>query len=301
LSKHNSPLFKEFGEKLNMPFNDILPQFTPHSLKGAIIETLSEESLLNAKQIHSKIKIDKDISYQAVHKALNELEQVKIIQKEGRIYSINQEWIDILIKKLNQIKSNKTGKTGQIKINKNSKSPQIFKFKSYSRLCVTIAELLKSRVLAKKRDTSFICTLEYGWFPFKFKFGDFLTLGEMMQANPGAINIIRTDTPLGRWICKQYKRINAVCAPIGTKVNIDHDLFAYEDYIIEIRFSKESKAKIKHYYNKIKSLNGIYREFALKKEPEMDITVTITKNPSLSKFLGSQLRETYKEAIKKNK
>ena len=284
-----------------MSFNEMLSQFTPNSLKGEIIETISNNSQLNAKQIHSKVKINKDVSYQAVHKALNELEQAKVIQKDGRVYSINQEWIDNITKKLNRIKSNKTRNSGEIKVNKNSETPQVFKFKSYSKLCVTMAELLKSRVLATKNDTTFICTLEYGWFPFKFKFGDFLTLGEMMQANPGAINIIRTKTPLGEWILKQYKRINALSAPIGTKVDIDHDLFVYDKYIIEIHFSKESKEIIKYYYNKTKSLNGIYREFALKKEPEMDITVTITKNPSLAKFLGNQLRETYENAIKKEK
>ena len=284
-----------------MSFTDLISQLTPNSLKGEIIDTLSEIKLLNAKQIYSKVKINKDVSYQAVHKALVELEQIKVIQKENKQYSINQEWVDNLIKKLNRIKSSKTKKSEEIYVNKSSESPQIFKFKSYSKLCVAIAELLKSRVLAKKDDTSFVCVLEYGWFPFKFKFGDFLTLGEMMQANPGAINIIRTKIPLGEWILKQYKRINALCAPIGTKVDIDNDIFAYGDYVIEIYFSEESKKIIKTYYNKTKSLNGIYREFALKKEPEMDITVTITKNPSLSKLIGDQLRKIYHESIKKEK
>jgi len=284
-----------------MSFNNLLSQLTPNSLKGEIIETLSEETQLSAKKIHSKIKIDKDITYQAVHKALVELEQIKVIEKDGKQYSINQSWLEDIIKKLNKIKSNKKEKSEEIYLSKNSESPQFFKFKSYSKLCVTIAELLKSKVLANKKTTNFICTLEYGWIPFKFKFGDFQTLKEMMQTNPESINMIRTKTPLGEWIVKQYKRINALCAPIGTKVEIDNDLFIYGDYIIEVHFSEESKKILKYYYNKIKNLNGIYLEFALKKEPEMDITVIITKNPSLSKFLGNKLRETYNDAIKKKK
>jgi hypothetical protein len=282
-----------------MSFNELLSQLTPNSLKGEIIGALSEESLLTAKQIYSRTKINKEVSYQAVHKALTELEQIKVIQKEGKSYSINKDWVDNLLKKLTRLKSDKTKKSGEIIVNKNSETPQVFKFKSYSKLCVAMAELLKSRILAKKNDTNFICTLEYGWFPFKFKFGDFLTLGEMMKENPGAINIIRTDTPLGRWIHKQYQKINAACAPIGTKVDIDKDLFIYGDYIIEIKFSDEDKKIINHYFNKIKNLNGMYLEFALQKEPQMDITVTITKNRSLSKLLGNQLRAIYKEAMKK--
>jgi hypothetical protein len=279
-----------------MSFNDLLSQLTPNSLKGEIIDILSESSLFSAKQIYSRIKLNKTISYQAVHKALVELEHIHVIEKDGKKYSINHEWVDNLIKKLNKIKQTSSG---EMKISKNSEIPQVFKFKSFSKLCVSIAELLKSRVLAKQEDTNFICTLEYGWFPFKFKFGDFLTLGEMMQSNPGAINIVRTKTPLGEWIVKQYKRINAVCAPIGTKVEIDNDLFIYGEYIIEIHFSKESKEIVKTYYNKVKSLNGIYREFALKKEPEMDITVTVTKNPTLSKLLANELYRAYSDAMTK--
>jgi len=282
-----------------MSFNELLSQLTPNSLKGEIIEVLSEYSRLNAKQIHSKVKINKDISYQAVHKALNELEQIKVIQKDGKVYSINQDWVDNLLKKLTRLKSDKTKKSGEIIVNKNSETSQAFKFKSYSKLCVAMAELLKSRVLAKDCKTKFICTMEYGWFPFKFKFGDFLTLGEMMKANPGAINIIRTETPLGNWIHKQYQRIDAVCAPIGTKVDIDKDMFIYGDHIIEISFTDDDKKILDHYFRKTKSLNGIYREFALRKEPEMDITIVITKNPSMAKFLKKQLEDIYKNAIKK--
>lgn len=283
-----------------MSFNDLLSQLTPNSVKGEIIDILSENSFASAKQIYSKVKINKAVSYQAVHKSLTELEQTHVIKKDNKKYYINQEWADNLIKKLNKIKSKKRT-LEEISINKNSSGPQIFKFTSYSKLCVSIAELLKSRVLINNKNSIFICTLEYGWFPFKFKFGDFLTLGEMMKANPDAINIVRTKTPLGGWLIKQYKKINAICAPIGTKVDIDTDLFIYCDYILEVHFSKESKDIINYYYNKTKNLNGIYREFALKKEPEMDITLTITKNPALAKLLGKQLKTIYENAIKEEK
>ena len=110
-----------------MSFTDLISQLTPNSLKGEIIDTLSEIKLLNAKQIYSKVKINKDVSYQAVHKALVELEQIKVIQKDGKIYSINQEWVESLIKKLNKIKSNKKRNSEEININKKFEGSQVFK------------------------------------------------------------------------------------------------------------------------------------------------------------------------------
>jgi hypothetical protein len=224
---------------------------------------------------------------------------MKILEKNEKKYLINKEWIDNSIKTLTQIKATYIDKTKKLKIDKDTDKPQVFKFTSYSALCVSIAELLRDRILAKKEDTNYACTLEYGWFPFKFKFTDFFTLMEMVKNNPTCINIVRTTTPLGKWIHKQYLQINAPSAPIGTKVDIDEDLFVYGEYLIEVRFSEESKKIIEYYYNKLNNIEDVFKEFALKKEPEMDITVTITKNKQLADYLNKKLLDAYNKAMKK--
>ncbi len=281
-----------------MAINLLLSQFNSGSLKDQIINSLAQKNMQTAKELYSNISKNKTISYQAIYKTLNELESAGILEKNNREYSINNEWIENSIKALNQIKTTYIDKTKKFKIDKDAEKPQIFKFTSYSTLCVSMAELLRDRVLSKKEDKGFICTLEYGWFPFKFKFGDFFTLMETVKNNPEAINMIRKNTPMGQWIHEQYQRINALCAPIGTKVDIDEDLFINGEYIIEIRFSEESKKIVDKYYNKLRNMEDIFKEFALKKEPEMDITVTITKNPQLAEFLRKKLMDSYEKAIK---
>ncbi|MBT4192669.1 MAG: hypothetical protein HOE11_05150 [Candidatus Diapherotrites archaeon] len=282
-----------------MSFNDLLSQFAPNSLKGEIIESISQEPQLSAKQIHSRVKINKDVSYQAVHKALTELEQGNIIQKDGREYSINPEWVDILIKRLNQIKLNHTGKIEKIKLNKNSAIPQVYKFTSVSDVSVTIAQLLNSNILTHNKDLTIIGVFNYGWFSLKSTVKDFIALAKVLANNPNAIAIIQNNTPFGRWILKQYQKINIKCLPIGTKVAMKEDLFINGDYLIEVKLTKETKQIIEKIYNKISNIEQLFKEFALRKEPEMDITVTITKNPSMARFLRHEFETIYKNATKK--
>ena len=280
-----------------MPLNPILAQFNSGSLKDQII-TILTQNRLTAKEIYSEVSKNKTISYQAVHKALTELEKIRVLEKNGREYSIDKEWIDNSIKTLTHIKTTYIDKAKKFKINKETEKPQVFKFTSFSTLCVSVAELFRDRVLSKESDKGFICTLEYGWFPFKFKFGDFFTLMEMVKVNPGTTNIIRNDTPLGRWIHEQYLRINAFGAPIGTPVDIDEDLFVCGDYLLEARFSEDSKNILKKYYNKLENMEDIFKEFALRQEPEMSIIVTITKNPQLANFLRNKLQDIYENSAK---
>ena len=66
------------------------------STKDTIVQILSEEWPLTVKQIFERVKkkIDKAITYQAVHKVVQELEKEKIVEKEGNACKLNKDWIE---------------------------------------------------------------------------------------------------------------------------------------------------------------------------------------------------------------
>lgn len=270
---------------------------TKKGTKEAIIHILTEEWPLSAKEIHKRLEREVTISYQGTHKTLNELEETKVIIKKGKEYALNLSTIDENISTLNKIKQNYSKKVGKMSINKNITTPQVIHFNNYSNMCVAMAEFLASRILLKDNDTHCACTLEYGWWPLRFSFIDYILLAKAAQKNPDSIIIIRKKTPFGEWISKQYKKINLRMAPLGTTVNIAEDIYTLGDYIMEITFSPETKAMFEKYYNKCHNIEDIFKEFGLQNEPEVDITVTITKNPALAKFLKAKLEEVYEKAI----
>jgi len=66
------------------------------SLRNKIVDVLSEEWPLTAKQIYIKLQRSHgvSVSYQAVHKQLKIMLDEKMLSKNNTDYSINQEWIE---------------------------------------------------------------------------------------------------------------------------------------------------------------------------------------------------------------
>ena len=264
------------------------------STKQKIVDILSNEWPLNAKEIHEKLQrfYTTEISYQGTHKTIQEMGEDNIIEKKGATYQLNLGWVQKSKRALEEVEKKylhgkkikiPTGFEGTIEIN----------FDSYTELCVQTAELLLSRQLASAGEKEFICTLQYGWFPFKMNFAHFKLLADMVVANPGEKNIIRTKTPFGEWIRRQYNKINAVSAPIGTKVDFDEDVFVQGDYIIQIKFADETKQLIEMYYKKWKDMEDCFKDFGLKPEPKIHATMRITKNPEMAKYLRKQLEKVF--------
>lgn len=63
--------------------------------KSAIVSVLSQGTPLSNQQLHHQVtkEIRKTISYQAMHKALKELETQTVIEKNGNQYQLNPMWV----------------------------------------------------------------------------------------------------------------------------------------------------------------------------------------------------------------
>src|SRR3989344_5871952 len=260
------------------------------STKQKIISILGTEWPLTAKQVYDRVQREygANISYQGVHKIIKELEAEKVLERNIKGYQLSIDWIQKSKKSMEDLEK-------QYLHNKKIKLPEDFngsieiEFDSFTDLCVSGAELLLSRKLAKNsEDKEIICTLEYGWWPFKFRFEHFELLSKMMKNNPLSKNIIRKKTPFGIWIREQYNKINAISAPIGTKLEINEDIFVQGDHIIEVKFDQSTRKMFDKYYAKWKTVEDPFKEFGLKEEPKVHAIMRITKNPEMAAFLRKQ-------------
>jgi len=265
------------------------------STKQKIIRLLSETWPLSAKEIHEKLakSYSSEISYQAAHKTIQEMLSENIVEKNQNGYALSLEWIQKSKKNLEQVEKRYL-ENKQIKIPKEFTGTIEIEFDNYTTLCVSTAELLLSRQLANDNaDKSFICTLEYGWFPFKLDFRHFMILEKTMVANPGSMNIIRKKTLFGEWVRNQYNLIKAKSAPIGTEIDLENDIFIQGNHIIEVKFSDDSKKLIEEYYKKWKNLEDCFKEFGLGPEPKIHATMRITKNTEMARFLRKQMEKVF--------
>ncbi len=271
------------------------------STKQKIASALSERWPLTAKQVFERLQREygANISYQGVHKILKELESDKVIERKKDGYQLSIEWLQKSKKTLEDVEKRYL-QHGKIKLPGNFQGAIEIEFDNYTDLCISTVELLLSRQLARNpKDLEFICTLEYGWWPFKFRFEHFELLCKMMLRNPKSKNIIRKITPFGTWARAQYNSIGAVSAPIGSKVDINEDIFVQGDCIIEVNFDDKTKQLFEIYYNKWKSIEDTFKEFGVKEEPKINAVMRITKNPEMAKFLRKQLEKVFETGNKK--
>lgn len=64
-------------------------------VKSAIVEILSMQWPLSLKALHYLLyrKYALNVSYQAVHKAVKQLVEDRVIERDGRFYCLNRCWI----------------------------------------------------------------------------------------------------------------------------------------------------------------------------------------------------------------
>jgi len=97
------------------------------SLKNAIVLILCMEWPLSVAQIYKRVirTYGIDCSYQAVFKQVKELESTNVLLKEGRLYKLNQNWLNSLNSFINCVilryKENPAGTMGAKKLRTETK------------------------------------------------------------------------------------------------------------------------------------------------------------------------------------
>jgi len=67
------------------------------STRGQIISLLSEKWPLSAKEMHNSIvrKYKAKLSYQAIHKALCEMEKINVLESKDKKFQLNRRWLKL--------------------------------------------------------------------------------------------------------------------------------------------------------------------------------------------------------------
>ena len=271
----------------------------PKTAKSAIIQTLACEYPLITKKVYQVLQREHgfNITYQAIHKALQELEKDRVVIKIGRSWQLDQSWLDSQETFIQKTKQKYSGNKNHYNINLNYSGPQIFEFDNFTDFCVETAKLIADRKISSNGERT-IFVMQYGWWPFKFKFEQLELLYKMVKKAPQSTSLIQQVTPFGKWIHQQYTRVagKKLTKPIGKNVDISKDMFIQGEWIGQVSFSPESMKTIIYYWNKWKGLEDCFREFGLKEEPKMHIEVTITRNPELARFMKDELERHLNES-----
>jgi hypothetical protein len=261
-----------------MTINLVLPQINADSLKDQLITLLVEERNLSAKEIYSKIVKNKSVSYQAIHKALQELISDGVLEKKQSTYSINEKWINnlkIFIEQFEQ--KNKATITSQ-------EAEQVVEYDKLYTFLDSMLQLLSSDVLYKG------CKHNYGggilshlWWPLSFDDIGYQKFKHMGSTHESYI-LVPNDTPVDRWLKAYYEDRGFKGVLLNANYKIEEDIAIVGDYVLYVFLTPEMKEKINNLYSNTdmtQAINkGILETILMEKTK---IKVLIIKNKNLVK------------------
>ncbi|MFH1239659.1 MAG: hypothetical protein V1672_00405 [Candidatus Diapherotrites archaeon] len=273
----------------------------PSSTKDNAILILGNEWPLSAKEIYSRVlkTYGLNVSYQAIHKALNELEDENIVEKNGKDYSLSKTWLFNRKEFFESLNNKYAESEGKYDVSPDFEGTVTMKFNDLSLFSTTMGSLYTKKILIGNGPEMGVGTFDHGWWLLKFNFMDFQLLVRMVQVHPGGIySIFKQDTPFDKWISDQYCR-----AGFKSKCGISEldcsksDIGAFGDTITKVTFSEETKKFMDEIYSKIHNLSSLFKYYALDnfRNRKASIKVELIKDPELAGIVRQQVLPYFKE------
>lgn len=272
------------------------------STREKVIVLLSNEWPLSAKQIYSKVSKGENLSYQAIHKVLKNLEASGTIVMVGKNYKLSDSWVSGLKKFSEEIHQRYSKTQGKYEIKPDFTGKITMHFDDYSNFIVVIAGLFEKKVLVGNGPNVGVGVIRHVLWPLRFSFSDFELFIRMTKNVSRMYALVLNDTPLDRWIKQQWISGGFSAVKLGVSFEgLDGDVMIHGDGIIQVNYSKETKAVVDGVYARNSNLLGIFKEYFYKqalKKSKTSIDVTITKNPELAALMRNQILSHFPESKK---
>src|SRR3989344_709034 len=210
-----------------------IPRIGDSKVKDKIIELLIQESSLTLREICRDISKKNSVTYQAVHKAIRELSDKRILAKENIKYKINRSWIEKLRKFTAQMEFDekeiieKVEKIGLAQLTFNSQL-------SFGKFLLSFV----SRFQKKDERENLIINSKHIYNMWWLTEIELLKFREWENFNLFILSDV--DSEVDRWLAKVWEGI-------GTKVSFGaencktYDFITIGDIILEIHWNIQTK------------------------------------------------------------
>ena len=221
-------------------------------LKQNIIRLLMQQNNLSNSQIHNLLQkqIGLTISYQGVHKTLNQMMLEKILLKNEKNYSINSDWV----KELKQFTSSLES---SLQENKSSDSATInLTFNSVYELYQFILKRFESSTDSDK-NTIACAQLEhlYRWCPLTASKREHEIIKNFSQ-KVKAFVACTGKTTADEWVSAYYEKAGWKTR-LGAKCSNASDIIVHGSTMIQVFFPQQIKTMFKQKLEKAKNLSQL--------------------------------------------
>ncbi|MFH1391953.1 MAG: hypothetical protein ABIH20_06590 [Candidatus Diapherotrites archaeon] len=258
------------------------------STKNQIIQILSENWPLSIKEIHNQMVKHHSFSgsYQAIFKALKELEDTEVLEKENNKFKVSFAWV----KKLSSM-----SKTMENNLKEKSQNGVVLlKFNSYIEMGKFLINDFFSEDFSDKT-VECVCFWHHA-YPLTGASQEEHEKMKKLFSSRNHYNICTCDTFLDKMTMDYVEKLGKKIV-VGKDYSAKIDTFTEGNKIMQVYFPKELSEEMENIYSETKSekdfdIQKLF-EFGTRKS---EIKVTIFKNKELADTLLEEAKELYEES-----
>ncbi|MDO8556103.1 MAG: hypothetical protein Q7R96_02935 [Nanoarchaeota archaeon] len=261
-----------------------IPPLVYSPTKERIIELISQKWPITARKIYRGLIREHRISitYQAIHKALQELIQNGILEKTSHGYVINKSWI----KKLDDFSRRIGDKIDDKNGNKKIKAMQRIIFEDHSKYIKFTVDLMEE-IVKKDNQLTMVFYFRHVPYPNVLSNEDILRLQKIMPKIKWTI-FSNKSTLLDEWHAKLWRKFG-VRVKTGSNI-LEERMIMMNDYIINAYTTSESDREWDKSYE-LKKISDFDMAGTLEAMNNLKYKtiVTVFRDKELSKMLARNM------------
>lgn len=262
----------------------------PKTVKEGVVAALISEWPLSTKQLYNSLKknYDLNVSYQAVHKMINQLMNEKVINKNGKGYSLDSDWVKNtreFSEKLEKIQSNKPvnlkNAIGNFELNSLHESDMF--------LLDFIIENLP-----EKKETIMAWQWSHYWIPLFLSMKQYQKI-QKLQEGFEVYSVVKGNSLVDKW-CSDFWNKQGAKTKYGINFSSGVNTVAFNDYIVQVHYPTLMLEKLDKFFNNIKKIEdlditALFNNVFLEKTK---ILTVINKNKELAERIKNESLKIFK-------
>ena len=280
-----------------MPLEFVLPFGKKSGLKNLIFSILANEHPLRLINLVTRIRrrYGKEVSFQAVRKAVLGLVEEGILVREENRYSIDKAWlrgikqsVDALYADLNEEKST-AKRTESIR-----GEVSIFSFDSLNSMVLFWQDIISNWFSSfKKGDYKMNCyQAAHAWESLLHLEREKTVMGQLRKKRIKSVIVCMGNTPLDHNIMRFYKKIGVkmVIRPSFSQFDRGHYLATYGDLVVQTQYPGEIMRALERFFKKNKSLEDLdLKALSDIANQKCALKLTVIKNLEMARQLNRSI------------
>jgi uncharacterized SAM-dependent methyltransferase len=276
-----------------------VPIVTPEksTTRDKVISIISTNPDIKTVMISNLLKkhYGVNISYQAVHKLLKQLEQEEVLQVYSKNYRLNQDWINNLKMFIDKLQNQHGSSNPTIRSLKKEGDALTVKFKTLSEMDNFLISFENDWISNPDNKNQVVVWQQWhNRFPIMYPQDKYKSAKEFEKQDIPHYILCRGDTVLDNWAVNFYQEKN-IFVRNGMQCSESCETGIYGDIIVEMFYSTESIMKIEETYastSKIEDLNlhKLFSDVLLK---EGDFYIHLQKNKTIADQVKNRMIELY--------